>query len=195
MNSYFTPLSAEPLLVVIIGPGGVGKGSVVKDLVARDSRLWLSKSWTTRTKRPSESGDEYVFVTPEAFREAIAADAFLEWAEFQGHLYGTPRPSLEATHDLLLEIEIQGAQHVRQKNPEAVIILLTAPSKSVLEERLRSRGDDEEHVQRRLTSSEYELDIGRQLADFVVVNEEVSTTVAEISSILEGLRQSRRSIS
>jgi guanylate kinase len=188
-------LSAEPLLVVIIGPGGVGKGSVVKDLVARDSRLWLSKSWTTRTKRPSESGDEYVFVTPEAFREAIAADAFLEWAEFQGHLYGTPRPSLEATHDLLLEIEIQGAQHVRQKNPEAVIILLTAPSKSVLEERLRSRGDDEEHVQRRLTSSEYELDIGRQLADFVVVNEEVSTTVAEISSILEGLRQSRRSIS
>jgi guanylate kinase len=84
---------------------------------------------------------------------------------------------------------------VRQKNPEAVIILLTAPSKSVLEERLRSRGDDEEHVQRRLTSSEYELDIGRQLADFVVVNEEVSTTVAEISSILEGLRQSRRSIS
>jgi len=191
-SSCLTPLSAKPLVVVIIGPGGVGKGTVVRDLVARDAKLWLSRSWTTRAKRPSETGDEYVFVSTETFRDAIAADAFLEWAEFLGYLYGTPRPTIGGTHDLLLEIEIQGAQQIREHDPDAVIILLTPPSREELEERLRRRGDDDVHVQRRLRSSDLELEMGRALADFVVVNEDVAQTGAEITSILEGLRQSRR---
>ena len=186
-------MSAKPLVIVIIGPGGVGKGTIVRALVERDAHLWLSRSMTTRPQRPSETGEEYFFVTPEVFRRAIADDGFLEWAEFHGNLYGTPRPALDSDRDLLLEIEIQGAQQVRAQDPEAVIILLEPPSAEELEGRLRGRGDSEDHVQRRLASSRDELTVGRELADFRVVNYDVAQATDEILSILEGLRHSRRS--
>ncbi len=188
-------MSGKGLVVVIVGPGGVGKGTVARSLLERDPQLWLSRSWTTREIRPSETGDEYFFVSREAFEAAIAADQFLEWAEFHGNLYGTPRPSLTEERDLLLEIEIQGAQQVREHDPEAVIFLLLPPSMAVLEQRLRGRGDTDDHVERRLRSSEHELEVGESIADFVVTNHEVSQATEEIFSILEGLRQSRRTVS
>jgi guanylate kinase len=189
------PSSAKGLVVVIVGPGGVGKGTVARSLLEQDPNLWLSRSWTTRAVRPSETGEEYFFVTREAFEQAIADDAFLEWAEFQGNLYGTPRPSLDEERDLLLEIEIQGAQQVREHDPNAVIFLLIPPSLAVLEARLRGRGDTDDHVARRLVSSEHELEVGEALADYVVTNHEVAQATQEIFSILEGLRQSRRTVS
>ena len=87
-------MSAKPLFIVLIGPGGVGKGTIARELTARDPHLWLSRSWTTREKRPSEDGSEYFFVTRDAFEKGIAEGKFLEWAEFNGNLYGTPVPEV-----------------------------------------------------------------------------------------------------
>jgi len=187
-----TLLSAKPLVIVLIGPGGVGKGTIVRALLEADERLWLSRSWTTRSIRPSEVGDEYVFVTREEFEAAVAQDLFLEWASFNDNLYGTPRPTMAETRDLLLEIEVQGAQQVRDHDPEAVVILVLPPSVEELEARLRGRGDSDDHVERRLRLSGEEIEKGRILADFVVTNYEVTGATEEILSILESLRQSRR---
>jgi guanylate kinase len=185
-------LSAEPLVVVLIGPGGVGKGTVARRLLELDARLWLSRSWTTRAPRPTETGQEYFFVTREVFEDAIARDFFYEWADFHGNLYGTPRPHPPEGSDVLLEIEVQGARQVRDRDAGAVIILLTAPTMELLEKRLRGRGDHEEHIARRLESTRHEVEVGRQLSDHEVVNDDIERASLEILSILEGLRQSRR---
>jgi guanylate kinase len=185
-------LSAEPFIAVLIGPGGVGKGTLARRLVDADDRLWLSKSWTTRPVRETEDGSEYHFVDRDTFERAIADDAFLEWAEFHGNLYGTPRPHSD-TRDVLLEIEVQGAEQVLAHDPSAVVILVVAPSVEQLEDRLRGRGDAEEHVQRRLASAPLELAKGQAIATRVVVNDDADRATSEILSILEELRPSRRS--
>jgi len=184
-------LTANSLVVVLIGPGGVGKGTISRQLLTRDPALWLSRSWTTRAPRSSERGDEYFFKTREEFEAAIADDAFLEWAEFHGNLYGTPRPDVAETRDLLLEIEVQGAQQVRDHEPDAVIILLVPPSIEELESRLRGRGDEDDHVEKRLRSTSDEVAIGQKIADYVVVNHDVEQATSEILSILKSLRVSR----
>jgi len=187
-----TLLSDKPLVIVLIGPGGVGKGTIVRALLAADDRLWLSRSWTTRAIRPSERGDEYNFVTREAFEVAVQNDVFLEWASFNENLYGTPRPTIDEHRDLLLEIEVQGAQQVREHDSDAVVILVLPPSVEELEARLRGRGDSDDHVARRLRLSGEEIEKGQELADFVVVNRDVAGATEEILSILESLRHLRR---
>ena len=185
-------MSGEPLVVVLIGPGGVGKGTVARRLVERDGRLWLSRSWTTRPPRPHETDADYAFVGREEFARAIDEGRFLEWAEFHGQLYGTPQPTPPAGDDVLLEIDVQGAEQVRRLVPDAVVVLVTAPDDSSLEARLRGRGDDEAHVRARLASAPGEVARGRALADRVVVNDDPDRAAGEIVSILEGLRRARR---
>jgi guanylate kinase len=185
-------LSDSRLIVVLIGPGGVGKGTLARRLVSADHGLWLSKSWTTRAPRATEDGSEYEFVDRERFERAIDEDRFLEWAEFHGQLYGTPWPDAALDADVLLEIEVQGAEQVRRHHPDAVVFLILAPTPDQLEERLRGRGDSDEHVRSRLASSPAEVARGRELADFVVVNDDPGRATAEILSILEGLRARRR---
>jgi guanylate kinase len=184
-------LSAETFIAVLIGPGGVGKGTLARRLVDADERLWLSKSWTTRPVRDTEDGTEYRFVDRSTFEQAIADDAFLEWAEFHGNLYGTPRPPA-GERDVLLEIEVQGAEQVLAHDPSAVVVLVVAPSMEQLEDRLRGRGDAEEHVQKRLSSAPNELAKGQSIATRVVVNDDLDRATGEILSILEELRPSGR---
>jgi len=185
-------LSAEPLVVVLIGPGGVGKGTIARRLVERDEHLWLSRSWTTRSRRANEDGTEYRFVDRATFERAINEHHFLEWAEVHGNLYGTPLTKAPPGDDVLLEIEVQGAEQVQQKIPAAVVFLILPPSMHQLEERLRARGDSEEHIARRLSATPQELARGKELASHVVLNDDLERAVGEILSILEGLRRQRR---
>ena len=185
-------MSGEPLVVVLIGPGGVGKGTLARRLVERDGHLWLSRSWTTRPPRPHETDADYAFVEREEFARAAEEGRFLEWAEFHGQLYGTPRPTPPAGEDVLLEIDVQGAEQVRRLIPDALVVLVTAPDETSLEERLRGRGDDEAHVRARLASAPEEVARGRRVADRVVLNDDPDRAAGEIVSILEGLRRARR---
>ena len=177
--------------MVLVGPGGVGKGTIARELVRRDDRLWLSRSWTTRAQRPDEDDGAYHFVDNDTFVEAVNADGFFEWAEFLGNYYGTPLPSPPDGHDVLLEIDVQGAAQVLARRPDATVIALVPPSEDVQIERLRGRGDEETHVLARVEAGRAELEQARTLASHVVINDQLDQAVAEVASILEGLRRSR----
>lgn len=173
---------------MLIGPGGAGKGTVAARLVEGDPRLRLSRSWTTRRRRPTEPETAYHFVDRPTFEARIEAGGFLEWAEFLGELYGTPWPEM-ADGDVLLEIEVQGAEQVRRRHPEAVITLLLPPSWDELAERMQRRGDSGEQIARRLKKGHEEEATGRRLAHHVVVNDELEATVAEVADIIERSRE------
>jgi guanylate kinase len=179
------------LIFIISGPGGVGKGTIVDRLLDLDAGLRLSRSWTTRARRPGESQDAYVFVDEPAFEAHARSGGFLEWTRFagNGHLYGTPVPEPEEKGDLLLEIELDGARQVKQAHPAAVLIFVVAPSTEAQEERLRSRGDDDASVQRRLEVGRQEAEIGTRLADHVVVNDDVNRATQEVADIISRRRQ------
>ena len=135
--------SAVPLIVIVSGPGGVGKGTIVDALLRRDSTLLLSRSWTTREQRPGEHDDAYVFTTREAFESHREADGFLEWTEFLGNYYGTPVPDLSDGRDIVLEIEVDGAQQVKVRHPESVLIFILPPSRDEQRRRLVGGGEQE----------------------------------------------------
>jgi guanylate kinase len=118
----------------------------------------------------------------------VAIGGFLEWAEFLGHLYGTPHPEPPPGKDVLLEIDLQGAAQVKESDPGVLIVLLLPPSPEIQAERLRRRGDDEAEVARRLETGAREEKIGRALTSFVVVNNDVDQAVAEVAGILEAHR-------
>jgi guanylate kinase len=174
---------------VLIGPGGAGKGTLAAELVARDPTLWLSRSWTTRPPRPGEQQREsYVFVDRATFEEAIARGGFFEWAEFLGNLMGTPIPSPPPGADVLLEIDVQGAEQVLAKRPDAEVILLLPPSLEVQAERLAARGDDEGHIERRLEKGKEEVARGRAIAAHTVVNDTLDQAVGEVAAIVDRTR-------
>lgn len=177
------------MIFIVSGPGGVGKGTVCRELVARDSTLWLSRSWTTRPRRPGEAEDAYKFVTEEQFRERVAAGGFLEWVQFLGNFYGTPVPKAPEGTDLLLEIELEGAQKVRGLYPkEAKLILLVPPSEDVQRERLRRRGDDESRIEERVEKGRREMAEGQDLVDEIVVNDDLETAVQALEAIVARYR-------
>jgi guanylate kinase len=179
----------HPLIIVVSGPGGVGKGTIVDALVRRDPRLWLSRSWTTRAQRPGEPDEAYVFTDPATFERRIAAGGFLEWTEFLGNYYGTPTPDPPEGSDVVLEIEVDGARQVKVRRPDTVLIFVLPPSRSEQERRLRERGDPSDKVYARLRKAEDEEPIGRALADHIVVNDDLDETVAEMLSIIETARK------
>jgi guanylate kinase len=170
---------------VLIGPGGAGKGTVAAELVAQDPTVWLSRSWTTRSPRPGErERGAYVFVDRETFEDAISRGAFLEWAEFLDNLMGTPIPDPPSGADVLLEIDVQGAEQVLAQRPDAVVILLLPPSPEVQAARLATRGDDDEHVRRRVELGRSEVERGARLACHTVVNQDLQQAVAELRAIV-----------
>ena len=157
----------------------------------RDPTLWLSRSWTTRTRRPTERADAYHFVDRKTFEAHAAAGGFLEWAEFLGHLYGTPLPDPPAGRDVVLEIDLQGARQVRARHPDALVVLLVPPSPEVQAERLRHRGDTEDEVATRLALGTEEERVGRELTPYVVVNDDLGRAVGEVAGILADHRRRR----
>jgi guanylate kinase len=174
---------------VLIGPGGVGKGTLATDLVAGDPTLWLSRSWTTRAPRPGErERGAYVFVDRDTFVAAAEAGGFFEWAEFLGNLMGTPVPAPPPGADVLLEIDVQGAEQVLAKRPDATVILLLPPSAEVQAERLAARGDSADHIVRRVEIGRSEVERGRKIAAHTVINDDLGRAVAEVRAIVDRTR-------
>jgi guanylate kinase len=181
-------------LTVLSGPSGVGKGTVVAEVRRLYPRVWVSVSCTTRAPRPGETdGVEYRFVSRARFLELIEGDELLEYAEFGGNLYGTPRqPVMERLTQntpTLLEIELQGAHQVRAAMPEAQLVFLEPPSWAELERRLVGRGSESpEVIAARLRRAEVEMD-AREDFDARVVNDEVGRAAAELVGLIERVCQ------
>lgn len=181
--------AARGRLIVISGPSGVGKSTVVGALADRH-RFFFSISATTRTARPGETnGVEYYFVDSDEFERMRDRGDLLEWAEYSGNLYGTPRaPVLErlaSGDDVLLDIEVKGAMQVKESYPGAITLFLTPPTEEELERRLRNRGDTAlEDIERRLSIARWQLAEARQRFDHVVVNDSVEAAVERILRIL-----------
>jgi guanylate kinase len=182
------PLPEGSHVVVISGPGGVGKGTLVGELLRRDPRLWLSRSWTTRDRRPSESPDAYHFVTRERFEDRIREGGFLEWTEFLDYLQGSPLPEPPAERDVLFEIDVRGAANVKSLYPDALLVFVDAPDRAVQEARLRGRGDDEERIRQRLAKAEEEVALARDLDVVHLVNDELERALGELQGIIEAHR-------
>lgn len=176
---------------MVSGPGGVGKGTVVERLVEQVPGLWLSRSWTTRAQRPGEPDDAYVFVDRSQFEARAADGGFLEHAEFLGNLYGTPTPEPPDGYDVVLEIDVQGARQVLRHQPDALLLFLEAPSPEEQEARLRRRGDPPDKVAQRLAKAREEVDAGRELGAFCLVNDHVDRTVDEMQRLIEQVRGER----
>jgi guanylate kinase len=178
------------MIFIVSGPGGVGKGTVVARLLELEPDLWLSRSWTTRGRRAGEPEDAYVFVDRPAFEKRIDEGGFLEWTEFAGTgaLYGTPRIDA-AGRDVILEIELDGAQQVKRHHPDAVLIFVVAPSRKDQERRLRRRGEGDESVSRRIEVGAAEQKTGERIADYVVVNDDVERAAREVAGILARYRE------
>jgi guanylate kinase len=182
-------------LFVIAGPSGVGKGTVVSEVLRRlHEPPVVSVSATTRPPRPDEvDGVDYYFVDDESFDRMERDGELLEWAEvFRGHRYGTPAGPVElhrsAGRDVLLEIDVEGARQVRDRVPDAVLILLEPPSRAELERRLRSRGTESEaDIAERLATAEREL-AERDRFDHVVVNDDVEAASSQVAAIIEASR-------
>lgn len=178
--------SGRPARIFIIsGPGGVGKGTIVDALMRRDPRLLLSCSWTTRAQRPGERDDAYVFTDRASFEHHRDAGGFLEWTEFLGNYYGTPVPDLAAGRDVVLEIEVDGAQQVKARHPDSVLIFILPPSRDEQRRRLIGRGDPDHKVHERLRKAEEEEPIGLALADATVVNDDLDRTVDELIGLID----------
>ena len=177
-------------LIILTGPSGVGKGTVVKEILGKDKNIWLSISATTREPREGEKdGENYYFLNQEKFKEMIEQSLFLEWAQFAGNYYGTPLSSvdekIEEGFTVLLEIEVEGARQIKDKFPNSLSIFLLPPDKEELERRIRNRGTEKEEViQKRLSRANYEISVSNEF-DFVLTNQNVDETAKKIIKLIK----------
>jgi guanylate kinase len=191
------PQDSPPLVLIVSGPSGSGKSTLVERLMELPDMLW-SVSCTTRPPRASESpGKWYDFVTESQFERLIQEGAFLEYARVFGkYWYGTPRKWLErareASQDLVLEIDVQGAAQVKAKLPEALAMFILPPSRQELEHRIRARGQDsEDEIARRMEQARQEMQRFTDY-DYVVVNDDLERAGREVQAIVTAARRSSR---
>src|SRR2546425_6296831 len=186
------------MVLIVSAPSGSGKSTLVARLLKEVPRLAFSVSYTTRKPRRAErDGEDYHFISRQEFEERIARGEFLEHAEVFGNYYGTHRGALERAReegkDLVLDIDVQGAAQLKKRFPEAVTIFVLAPSRQILEQRLRARSEDSEVViQRRLHDAARE--IGNYSAyDYVLINRDLSRSEETLASIVlaERVRRTR----
>jgi guanylate kinase len=188
-------VSARGLLIVISGPSGVGKDTLIQRLRELDPRLQYSISYTTRRPRQGEAdGVNYFFVNRQRFEELVAQGFFLEHATYNGNYYGTPAEAVEkarvAGHDILLKIEVQGAEQVRKRAPDGLFVFIAPPSKEELIRRqeLRQGADPEEDMAERRKIAETEMKHASKY-DFVVINDDLERAVAEVLQIIRRARE------
>jgi guanylate kinase len=180
-------------LFCVAAPSGAGKSSLVKALLELDSRLAVSVSHTTRAPRGQEQhGREYWFIDEPAFRSMIDRGEFFEWATVHGNLYGTSRIAIEARlargEDVVLEIDWQGAQQIKQLFPHAVLIFILPPSWDELRQRLQRRGEDRpEVIERRMANARHEVAQAR-LFDFVIINALFETALFDLKAVVHSQR-------
>ncbi|MCR9277954.1 MAG: guanylate kinase [Pseudomonadaceae bacterium] len=187
------------VLMIVAAPSGAGKTSLVRALVEREPEVFVSVSHTTRPQRPGDvDGKHYHFIDEDRFRAMVSAGEFVEHANVFGNLYGTSiaaiREPLDAGHDIVLEIDWQGAQQVRKQFKDAISVFILPPSKATLLERLSARGqDDAAVIEKRMASAVAEMSHYDEF-DFVIVNDRFELAVAELTALLRAdrLRQGRR---
>jgi len=183
-------------LYIVAAPSGAGKSSIVNAVLARDTDIALSISFTSRAARPGERhAQHYHFISADEFKAMIRAGDFFEYAEVHGDWKGTARqsvePQLNAGKDVLLEIDWQGARQVREKVPDAVSVFILPPSRGALEQRMRARGQDsEEVIQRRLAAAREEMSHYAEF-DYVIVNDVFDEAVAQMHAIFTASRLRR----
>ena len=181
---------------IISAPSGSGKSTLVSRILAKDSLLRFSVSYTTRAPRGHEKpGESYIYISREEFEHRLADNEFLEYAEVFGNYYGTNREILHQAQsegmDLILDIDVQGARQLKERIPEAVSIFILPPSRDILEQRLRSRSEDaEEVIQRRLRDAATEIRNYQQY-DYVLVNHRVDDSTLTLQSIVRAERVRR----
>ncbi|NJO40394.1 MAG: guanylate kinase [Cyanobacteria bacterium CRU_2_1] len=180
---------AKGRLIVLTGPSGVGKGTLLRSLLQRHPDLYFSVSITTRAPRPGEvNGQHYFFVKRAEFERMVVDNELLEWAEFAGNCYGTPRRPVEEQirqgRGVVLEIELEGARQIRRNFPNAFQIFILPPSMLELEYRLRSRGQDsEEAIVRRLERAKAEINAADEF-DIRVINDDINKALDQIEATL-----------
>ncbi|MBD2593457.1 guanylate kinase [Nostoc spongiaeforme FACHB-130] len=176
-------------LIVLTGPSGVGKGTLMRSLLERHPQLYYSVSVTTRSPRPGEiDGKNYYFINRSKFEQLVAQGEFLEWAEFAGNYYGTPRETvvnqIQSGKLVVLEIELEGARQIRASFPNALSIFILPPSFDELEKRIRGRGQDsEEAISRRLVRAKAEIAAADEF-DIQIVNDDFETALAAIEAAI-----------
>ncbi|MBK4732685.1 guanylate kinase [Oxynema sp. CENA135] len=184
-------------LIVFAGPSGVGKGTLLRSLLDKHPDLYLSISATTRPPRPGEiNGHHYYFVSRERFETMVAEGQLLEWAEFAGNYYGTPRQPVERAIAegklVVLEIELEGARQVRKTFPEGMQIFILPPSEAELERRIRARGQDPEAaIARRLQRAKAEIAAADEF-DLKIVNDDFDRAIAALEAALFAVAPSCR---
>lgn len=177
-------------LIVVSGPSGVGKGTIVKTLTKRRSDVVESVSCTTRAPRQGEvHGREYYFLSKAEFLRRVAENDFLEYDEHFGNYYGTPKSFVRETlkeKSVILEIDVVGALNAKKAFPDCVLVMIAPPSEEELKNRLISRGtESEEEVQNRLSRLAYELS-QKDKYDFIIVNDDLETAIADLSAVVDG---------
>lgn len=184
------------MVIIVSAPSGSGKSTLVNALMEQVPGIRFSVSYTTRTPRGAErDGESYHYISREEFERRIDAGEFLEYAEVFGNYYGTHRSYVEAAaysgYDLLLDIDVQGATQVMDKLPDAVTVFILAPSREVLEQRLRKRSEDsEETIQRRLREASQEVRFAERYS-YVLINDDVAESVQNLVSIVRAERVKR----